>query len=336
MSPRSVPGRHGKQQRQGSCALSTTMAESRSSSCSEDWSRNCFASKVSFITRARSIWRWVAGGHAGTPIVKFELLADLPDRPAEATISFDACDNLGAMNLRGTGFAARDFEVRELHVRDGDVPRMAEVNVSGLAGFLLAKTAAAYSRRKPKDWYDIAFVLLHNDAGGPEAAAASVRERFIGEIVALQTALDDLQANFQGSDAQGSRAYVAQIHVDHPELDPEILAADAVIAVEVFLPRRAASRQLNEPSGRHTPARLPPPPPMLSPACHAWCANIIVAAERGCRCPLKRKPQSFPGAVSAEFGPQLPKLAANLAPRHPLSADLADRRLPAAELRDSD
>ncbi|MCY4459424.1 MAG: hypothetical protein OXC26_03335 [Albidovulum sp.] len=187
-----------------------------------------------FAPEDATIWRWVAGGHAGTPIVKFELLADLPDRPAEATISFDACDHLGAVNLRGTGFAARDFEVRELRVRDGDVPRTAEVNVSGLAGFLLAKTAAAYSRRKPKDWYDIAFVLLHNDAGGPEAAAASVKERFIGEIVALQTALDDLQANFQGSDAQGSRAYVAQMHVDHPELDPEILAADAVIAVEVF------------------------------------------------------------------------------------------------------
>jgi len=35
-----------------------------------------------------------------------------------------------------------------------------EVSVAGIAGVLLAKTAAAYSRRKPKDWYDIAFVLL--------------------------------------------------------------------------------------------------------------------------------------------------------------------------------
>ena len=35
------------------------------------------------------------------------------------------------------------------------------VNVTGLAGFLLAKTAAAYGRHKAKDYYDIAFVLLH-------------------------------------------------------------------------------------------------------------------------------------------------------------------------------
>ena len=187
-----------------------------------------------FAPEDATIWRWVTDGTVGTPIVKFELLADLNDQPAEATIAFDACDQLGAVNLRGTGFAAHDFEVRELNVRDGDVTYTAEVNVSGLAGFLLAKTAAAFSRRKPKDWYDIAFVLLHNDAGGPAAATASAKERFIGEIAALQTAINDLQANFQDADAQGSRAYVTQMHMDHPELAPEMLAADAVIAVAEF------------------------------------------------------------------------------------------------------
>ena len=187
-----------------------------------------------FAPEDATIWRWVTDGTVGTPIVKFELLADLNDQPTEATIAFDACDQLGAVNLRGTGFAAHDFEVRELNVRDGDVTYTAEVNVSGLAGFLLAKTAAAFSRRKPKDWYDIAFVLLHNDAGGPAAATASAKERFIGEIAALQTAINDLQANFQDADAQGSRAYVTQMHMDHPELAPEMLAADAVIAVAEF------------------------------------------------------------------------------------------------------
>ena len=45
--------------------------------------------------------------------------------------------------------------------------------MAGLAGFLLAKTPA-HSRRKRKDWYDIADVLLHNDAGGVDAAASAV------------------------------------------------------------------------------------------------------------------------------------------------------------------
>ena len=56
-----------------------------------------------FAPENERIWRWVTDGRIGAPVVKFELLADLHDQPAEATISFDACENLGAVNLRGTG-----------------------------------------------------------------------------------------------------------------------------------------------------------------------------------------------------------------------------------------
>ena len=108
------------------------------------------------------------------------------------------------------------------------------MNASGLAGFMLAKAAAALSRRKPKDWYDIAFVLLHNDAGGPAAAARLVKERFGGELDAVRTALDDLRANFAAPDAQGSRAYIEQMRIDHPDLEPTTLAADAILAIEEF------------------------------------------------------------------------------------------------------
>ena len=108
------------------------------------------------------------------------------------------------------------------------------MNVSGLAGFLLAKAAAAHSRRQAKDWYDIAFVLLHNDAGGPAAATELVRDRFIDEIGAVTTALRDLRANFETPDAQGPQAYVRQMRIDRPDLDSSILAADAVLAVQEF------------------------------------------------------------------------------------------------------
>ena len=107
-----------------------------------------------------------------------------------------------------------------MNIRDNNVTHTAEVNVSGLAGFLLAKTAAAFSRRKAKDWYDIAFVLLHNDAGGTDAAAALVERRFTGEITALRTALVDLEANFENPVAQGAQAYVTQMLIDHPDLNP--------------------------------------------------------------------------------------------------------------------
>lgn len=186
------------------------------------------------------VWRWA---EEATPrsIVKFELLADLDDVPAEATVSFDGCDQLGAVNLRGTGFASRDVEVRELRARAGGVEQTAEVNVSGLAGFLLAKCAAARSCRKPKDWYDIAFVLLHNDAGGPDDAAQAVLERFGDEFGSVRSALDDLLANFATPDAQGPQAYAEQMMIDHPELDRTALLADAVIAAATFHTRLVAS-----------------------------------------------------------------------------------------------
>ena len=180
------------------------------------------------------IWRWVADGAVAGTVVKFELLADLHDQRTGARISFDTCENLGAVNLHGTGFASRDIQVRDLSARIDGVAYNVQVNVAGLAGFLLAKAAAAYSRRAPKDWYDIAFVLLHNDAGGPSAAATLVRERFVDDLRSVHTALDDLQANFDAPAAQGAQAYVRQMLIDHPELDPPSLAADAVLAVRQF------------------------------------------------------------------------------------------------------
>lgn len=181
------------------------------------------------------VWRWVADGAATKTVVKFELLADLDDQPNQAIVQFDACEKLGAVNLRGTGFAARDVEVRVLTSRVGGVELTAEVNVSGLAGFLLAKAAAAGSRRKPKDWYDTAFVLLHNDRGGPDPAADAVLASFGPDLVgAMRTTLDDLAANFAGPGDQGPTAYAGQMHLDHPELDPATLAADAVLAVGAF------------------------------------------------------------------------------------------------------
>jgi hypothetical protein len=181
------------------------------------------------------IWRWQADIDGRRTVVKFELLADLDWEPAGAIVSFDACESLGAVNLRGTGFAARDYSPRPIRSRIGGVSYELDVNGTGLAGFLIAKVAAAYGRRKEKDWYDIAFVLLHNDAGGPEAAVEAVRSRFDDDLVgAMRTALDDLLANFAAVDAQGPAACASQTVLDHPGLDAAQLRADAVIAVRSF------------------------------------------------------------------------------------------------------
>lgn len=94
-----------------------------------------------------------------------------------------------------------------------------------------------HSRRTPKDWYDIAFVLLHNDAGGPEAAAQAVLDRFGSELARVRTALADLAANFANPDAQGPRAYARQMAIDHPEVERTTALADAVVAVDSFCAR---------------------------------------------------------------------------------------------------
>ena len=181
------------------------------------------------------VWRWQTETDGHNAVVKFELLADLDGEPAGAVVHFDECDVLGAVNVRGTGFAARDYSSLTLRSRIGGVDYEVGVNVTGIAGFLIGKAAAARSRRAEKDWYDIAFVLLHNDFGGPEYAARVTSERFGQDLVgSMRTALDDRLANFDSPGSQGPQAYASQVLVDHPGADDAQLRADAVLAVRSF------------------------------------------------------------------------------------------------------
>ena len=188
-----------------------------------------------FVPKDDQGWCWIpATDGSAASAVKFDLLADYGGAATKNAIKFDGCESLGAFNLRGTGFASRDIDVRRLSAQIDGVDHHVDVNVSGLAGFLLTKIAAAYEERRSKDWYDIAFVLLHNDAGGPRNAAELVREHFANEISEVRSAINDLHENFTTPSAQGTDAYVQEMRVSYPELDPKTLAADAVLAVEEF------------------------------------------------------------------------------------------------------
>jgi len=190
-----------------------------------------------FAPDGNRFWRWVTRDVSGRTVIKFELLADLEDMKTMTEFKFDQCDRLGAVNLRGTGFAAKDVVLKTLTAEVDSLTRTVQMNVTGLAGFLLSKTAAAYSRdgHKEKDWYDLAFVLLHNDDGGPVAAAMAVKRRFAAELAGyIRTALNELFANFATVRDQGPQAYCDQMLADHPELDRIQTAADAVVALEQF------------------------------------------------------------------------------------------------------
>lgn len=182
------------------------------------------------------VWRWQTRSDAGNKVeVEFDLLADREDLPANQIIKFQGCLHLGAANIRGTRFASLDIEERELQANDEGQIKHVSVRVTGLAGFLMAKAAAAHGRSKPKDWYDIAFVLLNNDLGGVEAAVQRMKIVFPDVLDGPgRTWLTELLANFTDSQSQGVEAYVSQMSVDHPELDLEILAGDALLAVSQF------------------------------------------------------------------------------------------------------
>jgi hypothetical protein len=187
-----------------------------------------------FEPDSEQIWRWKVISEGARAVVKFELLADRDDQQAGANFRFDNCEQLGATNLRGTKYAVDDIEVRTLTAKIGGDRRTVQINFTGTAGFLLAKCAAAYSRQKPKDWYDIAFVLLHNDLGGPIRAAKIVVTKFGNNLKELSTALAELAANFADESSQGPAAYADQMLIDDPSLDRGTLIAESIVAIEEF------------------------------------------------------------------------------------------------------
>jgi hypothetical protein len=105
-----------------------------------------------------------------------------------------------------------------------------------VAGVSFSEDARSLWPRAPQGLDDIAYVLLHNDAGGPTVAAQQVIERFPRDLVgATATALEELLANFATASAQGSFAFATTMFTLHSDLDVDILANDAVAAVDVFV-----------------------------------------------------------------------------------------------------
>ncbi len=175
-------------------------------------------------------WRW-SGVVAGR-LVKIEFLCDLGDQPAESIVTPKGCLALRAVNLRGTGNVEHDYRDMTLHGPDGDV----HVRYAGLAGYLLSKAAAARTRGADKDYYDLAYVLLHNDAGGPTAAAAVINAGTLREALpGMATTFAELSERFRDDRAQGPRAYAQESLKVTPDEDAALLAADAAAAVREFL-----------------------------------------------------------------------------------------------------
>jgi len=187
-----------------------------------------------FMPDSQKIWRW-RDKSAPELVVKVEFLADLADVADYITVSFDGCESLGAVNLRGTGFAARDWTLHAITSTINGEQATVQLRVATLPAYLLAKTHAAH-------------------AGAPEGLvrhrlrASAQRCRWtIRRVSASRRAICTGPGRCDGNRSwrivsqlrQCQRARQLRIRDDdgglHPDLDFDVLSNDAVAAVETFV-----------------------------------------------------------------------------------------------------
>jgi hypothetical protein len=180
-------------------------------------------------------WRW-RGIIDGAP-VKLEFLCDLPDHREHEAIRPRGCTRLAAANLRGTGYVAHDFAYQQLAGKLADGTHVTvSVPFAGLDGYLLSKCVAVRTRAATKDYYDLAYVLLHNRAGGPEPAARSLLDsKLADELPALRTTFIEIAERYAKTTDIGPRSYAEQALEAEPDADEHTLRADAVDAIQRFL-----------------------------------------------------------------------------------------------------
>jgi hypothetical protein len=165
---------------------------------------------------------------AGAPLVKHNM------GPKLSAIALDA------------GAAISDdirLVEREVDLPDGAGRISYQFGVTGLTGFLVAKTGALAERDKPKDAYDIVW-LLEAWPGGPKQAARTVRDSPAYQRGDTQHALARLAREFADPARVGPRSYARFMTAS--ETSPEDIARmerQAAGAVRTF----AASLGVREP-----------------------------------------------------------------------------------------
>lgn len=179
-------------------------------------------------------WRWrgLVNGHP----VKLEFLCDLDTEP-EGIVAVHGCRTLCANNLRGTGYVAQDFTTRELTADiPGRGPTTVRIRFAGLGGYLLTKCVAVRFRGKDKDFYDLTFVLLHNRAGGPTAAARQLLDGVLADrLPALRSTFLEVRERFYSVTSPGPKGFAAESLRADPSASDEQNRAFAAAAVNEFI-----------------------------------------------------------------------------------------------------
>jgi hypothetical protein len=122
-------------------------------------------------------------------------------------------DDLAACAFPAAPLAAIDREKIDLHVTGGDT---IGAWVAGLGAFVALKLDALNSRGKPRDAYDIVWIL-RAWGGGPEAAAATVSASAIAEHPLWTGRVTLLRSAFGSPEGRGSALYAAFVESDTEE-----------------------------------------------------------------------------------------------------------------------
>jgi len=116
---------------------------------------------------AQRAWRWNFTDPSGVrTVVSSSYSPTSKTAPSGAPIEFAGCDEQGAANLRGTGYAAKDTAIhqgfgRRIPGRRG----LLKINVTGLAASC-SPGPATHSRRTPKRLVRHRVLAGHNENGG--------------------------------------------------------------------------------------------------------------------------------------------------------------------------
>lgn len=111
-----------------------------------------------------------------------------------------------------------------------------EARFARLGGYLLSKCVAARHRGSEKDFYDLAYVLLHNRSGGPKEAAEEIQGGDLRPAVGeLRSTLIEVRERYRTPNSVGSSAYATQMLHIEPDLNEAELRADAVAAIGEFI-----------------------------------------------------------------------------------------------------
>lgn len=159
-----------------------------------------------------------------------------PQAAANPVAKQNMGSTLSALALHAGGAIDADVvEVtRDVELPDGRGRIDQTFRLSGLVGFLVAKVAALTGRDKPKDAYDIVW-LLEAWAGGPRGAAATVRSSAAFERSDVQEALASLELEFSEVDRVGPLSYARFVAADGVGAEARArLALHARGAVQAF------------------------------------------------------------------------------------------------------